>query len=38
MEKNDAKELLKWARDDFERHKSETNIVSDINQSRQPFT
>ncbi|KAI8879855.1 hypothetical protein K501DRAFT_325316 [Backusella circina FSU 941] len=26
MDKGDAKELLRWARDDFERHRKETNI------------
>ncbi|KAI7903643.1 uncharacterized protein BX663DRAFT_507178 [Cokeromyces recurvatus] len=26
MDKNDAKELMQWARADFERHRNETNI------------
>jgi hypothetical protein len=28
MDKTDKKELLNWARSDFERHRKETDIVS----------
>lgn len=30
MDKTDAKELLHWARADFERHRKEQNIVRNI--------
>jgi hypothetical protein len=28
MDKSDAKELIQWARTDFERHRNEKSIVS----------
>jgi hypothetical protein len=31
MEKSQAKEMIQWARADFERHKNERDIVCSIN-------